>query len=89
MNPEQVKEHRKYELQKALGKLDEYVVLCTRLKVFFPTPTLSVSLKPSKATYCTSRLWFRHRINMQLFGDFIYYMVRSWSVVANQNIKLS
>ncbi|KAM0846197.1 hypothetical protein ACQ4PT_055838 [Festuca glaucescens] len=33
MNPEQVKEHRKKELERTLGRLDEYVVLCTRLKV--------------------------------------------------------
>ncbi|CAM0944662.1 unnamed protein product [Alopecurus aequalis] len=33
MNPDQVKDHRKKELEKALGRLDEYVVLCTRLKV--------------------------------------------------------
>jgi hypothetical protein len=41
MNPEQVKDHRKKELEKALGRLDEYVVLCTRLKVFFPTYVMS------------------------------------------------
>uniref|UniRef100_A0ACD5Z260 Uncharacterized protein n=1 Tax=Avena sativa TaxID=4498 RepID=A0ACD5Z260_AVESA len=33
MNPEQVRDHRKKELEKALGRLDEYVMLCTRLKV--------------------------------------------------------
>ncbi|KAM0864691.1 hypothetical protein ACQ4PT_043758 [Festuca glaucescens] len=33
MNPEQVKDHRKKELEKTSGRLDEYVVLCTRLKV--------------------------------------------------------
>lgn len=33
MHPEQVKDHRKKELEKTSGRLDEYVVLCTRLKV--------------------------------------------------------
>jgi hypothetical protein len=42
MNPEQVKDHRKKELEKTSGRLDEYVVLCTRLKVFFPTSAMSL-----------------------------------------------
>ncbi|KQK00721.1 hypothetical protein BRADI_3g51397v3 [Brachypodium distachyon] len=33
MNPEQVKDHREKERQKASEKLDEYVVMCTTLKV--------------------------------------------------------
>jgi hypothetical protein len=57
MNPEQVKDHRKKELEKALGRLDEYVVLCTRLKVFFPTYVMSFSQinwllnQPNNRTY--------------------------------------
>uniref|UniRef100_M8BZ00 UspA domain-containing protein n=1 Tax=Aegilops tauschii TaxID=37682 RepID=M8BZ00_AEGTA len=35
LDPEQVKDYRKQELEKALERLEEYVVLCTMLKVFF------------------------------------------------------
>jgi hypothetical protein len=43
MDPEQVKDHRKMELEKASGRLDEYVVLCALRKVFFPTSAMSHS----------------------------------------------
>nr|XP_051221130.1 U-box domain-containing protein 33-like [Lolium perenne] len=41
MDPEQVKDHRKMELEKASGRLHEYVVLCALRKVFFPTSAMS------------------------------------------------
>lgn len=43
LDPEQVKDYRKQELEKALERLEEYVVLCTMLKVFFPTSATSLS----------------------------------------------